>query len=141
MNAPPTPWFRRILVVLHLLVASLFCLLVAMSVVKSVAAMTPKRTWVAGAQSVDDCQKQGWLLLESLEKERQNWVFPELKTANNWMEYRAEWMTQLERLQKSCEDAESQKLFEMLRKLMAIYSIHMMAFVQELAPAIKPLQR
>jgi hypothetical protein len=140
VNAPPTPWFRRALIGLHLLVASLFCLLVAISVIKSVATMTPKRRLVAPSQGVDDCQKQAWLLWKNLEEERQNWVLPELKTANNWMEYRAQWITQLEILQKSCSNSESQKLFRTLRRLMDIYSHHMTAFAQELAPAIKSLQ-
>ncbi|MCL2178435.1 MAG: hypothetical protein FWC28_06855 [Proteobacteria bacterium] len=141
MNVPPTQWFRRVLIGLHLLVASLFCVLITVSVIKSVATMTPRRIPVAQAQSVDDCQKQAWLLWEGLERERQNWVLPELKTANNWMEYRADWMTQLEKLQKSCADSESQKLFKALRKLMGIYSKHMTAFVKDLTPALKPLQR
>jgi hypothetical protein len=123
-----------------LFIASLFCLLVAISVVKSVATMTPQRTFVAQTQSMDDCRKQGWLLLEDLEEERRQFVFPELKTANNWMEYRARWITQLERLQKGCADSESQKLFKTLRRLMEVYSLHMTAFAQELAPAMKPLQ-
>jgi len=137
VSSSPNPWFRRIFIGLHLFVASVFCLLVAVSVIKSVATMTPKRTY---AQSIDDCRKQGWLLWESLEEERKNLVFPELKTANNWMEYRAHWITQLEVLQKSCADLESQKLFKTLRRLMEIYSVHMTAFVQELAPAMKSLQ-
>ena len=139
MNSTPTPWFRRISVWLHLFIASLFCLLVAISVVKSVATMTPKRTQVSQAQSMDDCRKQSGLLLEDLEEERKNFVFPELKTANNWMEYRAQWITQLEVLQKSCADAESQKQFQTLRKLMEVYSKHMTSFAQELASAMKSL--
>jgi hypothetical protein len=126
--------------VLHLFIASLFCLLVSISVIRSVATMTPQRTY---AQSIDDCREQGWLLWESLEKERKNLVFPELKTANDWTEYRAHWITQLEMLQKSCSEPESQKLFKTLRKLMEVYNIHMTAFVQDLAlvvPTMKSLQ-
>jgi len=141
VKLPSTLWFRRFLVGLHLVVAIVFCLLVAVSVSRSVATMTPRRALVSQAQSVDDCQEQGWLLWESLERERQNWVLPELKTANNWMEYRADWMTQLEKLQKSCTESESQKLFKTLRRLMEIYSIHMTAFVQDLTPVMKSLQR
>jgi hypothetical protein len=125
---------------LYLFIASLFSLLVAVSVIKSVATMTPKRTLVAPTQSMDDCRKQGWLLWESLEEERKSFVSPELKTANNWMEYRAHWITQLEALQKGCADLESQKLFQALRKLMEVYSKHMTSFAQELVPAMKLLQ-
>ena len=140
MSSAPTPWFRRAFVGLHLFITSLFCLLVAIGVIKSVATMTPKRSLAAQAQGVDECRKQAGLLWETLEEERKNFVSPELKTANNWMEYRAQWMTQLEALQKSCTDSESQKLFQSLRRLMEVYSKHMTAFVQELAPAIKALQ-
>jgi hypothetical protein len=125
---------------LHLFVTSVFCLLIAVSVIKSVATMTPKRALVAQTQGMDDCRKQGWLLWENLEEERKNFVSPELKTANSWMEYRAHWITQLEMLQKGCADLESQKLFQTLRKLMEVYSKHMTAFAQELAPAMKLLQ-
>ena len=140
MNSPPSPWFRRVSIWLHLIITSVFCLVVAIGVIRSVATMTPKRASGAQAQSMDDCRKQGWLLWESLESERKNFVSPELKTANNWMEYRAQWITQLEMLQKSCADSESQKLFQTLRKLMEVYSKHMTAFAQDLAPAMKSLQ-
>jgi len=133
--------FRRAFIGLHLFITSVFCLLVAVSVIRSVTASTLRQTPVAQTQSAGDCQKQAQRLWENLEEERKGFVLPKLKTANSWMEYHAHWMTQLEALQKSCADSESQKRFQTLRRLMEIYSSHMTAFAQELAPAIRALHR
>jgi len=133
----------------YLAVVSLFCILITVSVARSVRAMSPRREPVRTA-TLDSgaCASRAGELFDELEGHRRtlSGLTPASRSEAQWMAFRVEWLDRLRQAERSCGvDAPGRRdlgaLFRQLEHLEDLYTTSAVQYSGEVGPALDRFQR
>jgi len=141
--------FRVAVITAYLVVVSVFCLLVTISVARSVRSMTPRREPVRTA-TLDRpaCVARAQALLEELEARRRmlSAMTPASRADALWMSFRVEWLDRLRQSERSCgvdapDRDDLRALFRQLEHLEDLYTTSAVQYSGEIGPALDRFHR
>jgi hypothetical protein len=152
--APPTPQdsrlrpFRAAAYAVYLTLVVGFCLLVIVSVVRSVRQMTPPHLPPeASLLTVRECVDRADGLYQELEAGRRSLEEGGAArgAAVRWSDFRVQWLEQLRQLEAQCSPRSRARqvlrpVFDELEKLMNLYTTHAVQFAGELGPTVDRLR-
>lgn len=150
-NDPKDPRFRRFrfgAYAFYILVVSVFCLLLIISVFRSVKEMTPKAAAESRTRlSVRACVEGAnglWLRLDDRRKAFSS-THPAKQVDQGFTQFRVQWLRELRDLQAKCAvDLPARKdlreLFERLEKVDDLYMTHAVQYAGEIGPEIDKLE-
>jgi hypothetical protein len=140
--------FRAAAYGIYITVVVVFCLMVIVSVSRSVAAMTPEKKppaediltyqeCLAGAESL-------WSRLEA-ERERLVRIAPARNVDRQWVEFRTGWLEQLRELEAQCalqarDRAPLRTVFTRLDDVQDLYTIHAVQYAAQVGGAVDALR-
>lgn len=132
---------------LYLALVAVFCLMVIVSVVRSVRAMTPeKRPEVSPPLTVRECLDQAQTLYGELEIARKKMGEGAARTAaQRWSNFRIGWLERLRVLESQCAPSSRSRpglapVFAELQKLVDLYTTHAVQYSGEVGPAVDRLK-
>jgi len=153
--APPAPKeprlrpFRAAAYTVYLTLVVGFCLLVIVSVVRSVQHMTPAHLPPEESLlTVRECVDRADGLYRNLEEARRSLEAGGAArgAAVRWSDFRVQWLEQLRQLEAQCSPQSRARLvlapvFAELEKLMDLYTTHAVQFAGELGPTVDRLRQ
>ena len=139
--------FRTLAFALHLAAVGAFCLLVIVSVVRSVIAMSPpKLSPTPTTLSYSDCLERAQVLWIDLENHRQMLSLhkPVTLAAQSWPEFRLAWIQRLRGLESECSRPTLDRkainsVIEQLERVQNLYATHATQYAGEIGPAVDAL--
>lgn len=149
-NDPKDPRFSRFRLgayVFYILVVSVFCVLLIISVFRSVKEMTPKAaarsTAVLDMRQCLDGAHGLWLRLDDRRKAFTA-THPAKKVGQGFTDFRVQWLRELRSLQANCAvgapgHERLRELFERLERVENLYMTHAVQYAGEIGPAIDKL--
>ena len=141
--------FRIAAYALYLAVVGLFSLLITVSVVRSVLAMTPRREPVHTATlDVESCVGRASSLFEEMEERRRAiTAAPAVsRAASSWTAWRVEWLNRVRQAESSCgvgmpDRAALGRIFSQLEHLEDLYTTSAVQTSGEIGPALDRFRR
>ena len=141
--------FRVAVLTVYLVVVSVFCILITVSVARSVRAMSPRREPVRTATLAPEaCIDRASALLVEMEARRRalTGITPASRADTSWMSFRVEWLERLRQAERSCGvDAPERKglaeLFRQLEHLEDLYTTSAVQYSGEIGPALDRFHR
>ncbi|MBU8894554.1 hypothetical protein KRR26_03010 [Corallococcus sp. M34] len=134
---------------IHIALSTLFCLWLIWNVGRSVAAMTPARpppsTPPLTFRECLDTARSLWADLET-EREKLVRVMPAQKVDQEWMKFRADWLTRTRQEESRCaldsrdpSRVQLRTLFRSLEHVQDLYTIHAVQYAGEVGGAVDAL--
>jgi hypothetical protein len=141
--------FRVAVIGIYLVVVSVFCILITVSVARSVRAMSPRREPVRTATLTSEaCVDRASALLDEMEARRRalTGITPASLADTSWMSFRVEWLDRLRQAESSCgvgapERSELADLFRHLEHLEDLYTTSAVQYSGEIGPALDRFHR
>jgi hypothetical protein len=141
--------FRVAAYLVYLVLVSAFCILVIISVVRSVGAMTPRLHPVRGATlEPSACAALAQMLFQELEQHRRELSIrnPAASADAVWNAFRVAWLERVRQAQSNCgvaapERAAVARLFVQLEHLEDLYTTSSVQFSGEIGPAVDAFRR
>jgi hypothetical protein len=135
--------------VVYLVLVSVFCLLVIVSVVRSVGAMTPQPHPARNATlEPSACTVRAEVLFQELEQHRRELSIrnPASSADAAWNSFRVAWLERVRQAQSNCgvaapERAALARLFVQLEHLEDLYTTSAVQFSGEIGPAVDAFRR
>jgi hypothetical protein len=133
---------------LYFTVVVAFCLVIIVSVVRSVAAMTPRKQPAAEqVLTYQECLQGAEALWSQLEAERERLVrtAPAHEVGRQWMDFSTPWLEQLRSLEARCalksrERSSLATVFRRLDEVQDLYTIHAVQYAGEVGGAVDALR-
>jgi len=141
--------FRVATYAVYFVLISIFSVLVIVSVVRSVLAMTPPRQEPAAQPlAMTACVQSAGALWEELERARLDIINTHgdaRQTDLRWMAFRTQWLQRFRALEGSCavqaRDRDTLKpLFRKLENVLDLYTTHAVQFAGEVGGAVESLR-
>lgn len=156
MSAPVPPSkdprfrsFRGVTYAVYLLAVTVFCVLVLISVLRSIDAMSPEKLPERSPPlTVTECVDGAGTLYRELDEARREMGGSEAatKAAARWGDFRVAWLTRMRELEASCATSSKGRpglapVFRQLKKLMEVHTTHAVQYSGEVGPAVVKLHR
>lgn len=144
MSATPDPKdprfrpFRAFAWATYLVVATVFSLLVTVSVVRSVWRMTPPELPPAPEWSAGDCVRTAKALFDELESQRRRLTDgATVRRADaDWLEFRSEWLGRYRQSEAHCHEPKARAAFVRLEEVLDLYTTGAVQLAGEMGPTL-----
>lgn len=141
--------FRGATYAVYLLAVTVFCVLVLISVLRSIDAMSPEKLpETSPPLTVAECVDGAGALYAELENARREMGGGAAATeaALRWGDFRVAWLTRMRKLEASCATSSQSRpglapVFVQLKKLVEVHSTHAVQYSGEVGPAVVKLHR
>lgn len=126
----------------YLVVATVFSILITVSVVRSVFAMTPPRLPAAEPWPVRTCVEKARGLFDDLERHRQQLLeTPTVGRADlDWNGYRTAWLERFNQAECHCRDEAMRKAYAHLEQTLDLYTTSAVQLAGEVGPTVDGLR-